>query len=188
MARHTRLLTAFAVALLQSCKGCEDENATFLRQFADTFGSVVDIPVSDATPPTVTLTIPDLGSGQVVLTESSASSTIPMTGVPGFFIIATAEDAQGVKEVGFEGSSTVTCHQDGVSYNQTADLQGPKSSDPGASGKALTRRWLPDYIDDTYLGCFEGWERRSASLTLHAIGSNFGGLSGHSASVTFVWK
>jgi hypothetical protein len=151
------------------------------------FGSLVPIPVTDRTPPTVTLNVPYQVLGQIVLGTNSAPVTISMDNGANFFVVAVSEDPEGVKQVGFSGSSTLICKQGNIGSNQYADLQGPTNTDNGASGTALTRRWLPTFVDDTYLRCSAGWSRVSATLTLQAEGQNFGGGSGHSASASFVW-
>ena len=182
------LIATFSTVALAECSGCEKNVADFLDQFAATFGSLVPISPGDRTPPTVTLTIPNEGSGQIVLGGSSASATIAMSNSAGFFIVAVAEDPEGVKQVGFSGSSFLNCKSGNIAFNQYGDLLGPTDSDKGTGGQALTRRWLPRYIDDSYLQCPSGWTRIQATLTLRADGLNFGGLAGHSASATFVWK
>jgi hypothetical protein len=133
------------------------------------------------------LTIPDLGSGETVVTGTPI--TIQMDPASSFFVIAAAEDPEGVKEVGFSGHSTVQCRRDGVGYTQQATLIGPTDTDnavPG--GQALTRRWLPRLVNDTYLRCGGGWTFVSASLTLQARGMNFSGGAATSAAATFAWS
>ena len=78
------------------------------------------------------------------------------------------------------------CRQGDIGYLQLADLRGPNSS--STASKALTRLWLPDYVDDTYLQCSQGWTRESASMTLQAVGTNYGGQTVQSQSVTFTWR
>jgi hypothetical protein len=169
--------------------GCRKSADEFTDQFAATFGQVVTAPASDSTPPTVTLTIPDQGSGQIVLGSSSAPVQVPM-GRNGFFVVAAAEDPEGIKEVGFVGESRLQCRneKEGIGQIQTATLLGPTDTDnTGTGGQALTRRWLPRFVDDTYLQCGTGWTRVSASVTLRALGRNFSGPEVISAAATFVW-
>ena len=176
---------------LSACNdGCRKGAENLIDQFAATFGQVVTVPQSDSTPPNVTLTIPDQGSGQIVLNPTSAPVQIPM-GATGFFIVAAAEDPEGIREVGFVGESRVQCRneKEGIGSIQIATLLGPSDTDntsPG--GQALTRRWLPRFVDDTFLQCGTGWTRVSASMTLRALGKNFFGPPVASAPATFTWQ
>lgn len=191
--RTTRKLWVYILPATLGVSACNDacgkRAGGFIDQFAATFGQVVTVPASDSTPPAVTLTIPDQGSGQIVLGSSSAPVQIPM-GQQGFFVVAAAEDPEGVKEVGFVGESRLQCRneKEGIGQIQTATLVGPSDTDnTGPGGQALTRRWLPRFLDDTYLQCGTGWTRVSASVTLRALGRNFSGPEVVSAAATFTW-
>ena len=178
--------TLLLLTSLVSCSGCEKQASDFINQFAATFGNAVDIPTSDTTPPTVSLIVADQGSGKSVVTQNGSPITIDMTGKSGVFAIAVAEDPEGVKQVGFVGGASLQCKQGDIGYLQSADLQGPNSS--STASKALTRLWLPDYVDDTYLQCSQGWTRESASMTLQAVGVNYGGQTVQSQPVPFTWR
>lgn len=187
IAAYLSLVTIAAIACDQSA--CRTISMDLLDQFAASFGDVVTVPQADSTPPSVSLTISDRGSGKIVLTSASAPLRISLDRSDSFFVIAAAEDPEGVKEVGFVGGSRVQCTRDGVGYIQTATLIGPTDIDnAGAGGQALTRRWLPRFVDDSYLGCSSGWTFVSASLTLQAQGKNFSGGAAQSAPVTFTWS
>ena len=110
MTKRPALLLAATSALALSCEpGCQKSLDPLLDQYAGTFGSVVSIPADDATAPTVTLVIPDLGSGPVALTATSPPLTVSLSPSSNFFVIASAEDPDGVKEIGFRGTYGVEC-------------------------------------------------------------------------------
>jgi hypothetical protein len=186
------MLPLLVLTSLVGCEGCQRQSSDFVAQFTRSFGSVVDVPTSDPTPPSVTLIIPDQGAGQIVLTETGSPFMIDMTHKPGgIIIVATADDPQGVTQVGFKGVSATSCKDsNGYSYTPSLiDASGPTETDPGTSGKAFTRRWVPRYVDDSALRCIEGYpERLSAVLTLWATGKNFAGVEVQSQPVKFIWK
>jgi len=186
MTKRPALLLAATSALALSCEpGCQKSLDPLLDQYAGTFGSVVSIPADDATAPTVTLVIPDLGSGPVALTATSPPLTVSLSPSSNFFVIASAEDPDGVKEIGFRGTYGVECIT-GDQFNQfSTGLQGPTEVNPGTSGSAFTRRWVPRLVDERLLRCGPGETRRRATITLQAYGRNFSGLTGQSGSVTF---
>src|SRR5262245_20100500 len=131
----------FLVILVAACaqRGCEPLDP-LLAQFADTFGSVVPAQPADPTPPTVTLTIPDLGSGQISLTPTSSPVNISLKPGQSFFVIASAEDPEGVKEVGFRGSFAIECSYEGEVSTASTGLQGPSDVDLSSNGQAFTKR------------------------------------------------
>ena len=163
---------------------------TVLDAFAGSFGETVTVAEYDATPPTVTLEIPDLGSGPIVVGEGGASVTIDLELGQVFFVLGVAEDPEGVKSVGFFGSSTRFCHSPGSEIGTTtfATLIGPNSVDDAAAGEsAFTRRWQPTLITDAY-GCASG-QVGYYHVTLGVRAQNFSGLeattSGASSGYTF---
>ncbi|MFP3556912.1 hypothetical protein SB861_40300 [Paraburkholderia sp. SIMBA_049] len=144
-----RTCCRFALALcVIGLTGC----TTFLDQFAASFGQVVTIPQSDPTPPTVTLTVPDLGSGQVTVGSAGGPLTIQLPKGSSFFVVATAEDQGGVQSVGFVGAESWTCRSGRIASQTTGDIASADNAAGAPGGTALTRRWLPLLVDDAYLG------------------------------------
>src|ERR1051326_5731596 len=117
-------LTAIAFGL----SGC----ASFVEQFARSFGDSVTIARGDKTPPDVTLHVPS-GDGEIVLHVSGAPATVPIKASDAFYVVAVAEDPEGVKSVGLSASQSILCTKDG--QTQGASAAGRTSYEgPGSAG------------------------------------------------------
>lgn len=188
--RQVRIVRFLPLALAGTfaASGCFTPEAAedFLDAFAGSFGETVTVTESDSTPPTVTLEIPDLGSGPIVIGPGDPPVTLNLSLGQNFYVVGVAEDPEGVQSVGFSGSSTTQCESGGLGSIQFATLLGPMQTDDASpGGTALTRRWQPTLITDAY-GC--GSATGSYSVSLVVRGRNFSGQEGVTSSVTFVYS
>src|SRR5258708_18603643 len=93
--------------------GCGPKQANdFIDQALPAFyGQVVTAPQNDPTPPVATLKIPDLGAGAKTLVTGQSDVTIPITSKQSpYFVLAVADDPQGVKEVDLFGGGSIRCN------------------------------------------------------------------------------
>ncbi len=98
-----------ALILLVPICGC---NKSFVEDFAASFGESVIVADRDDTPPTVTLSIPDIGGEARDLVQGGADYRIDIQLSDRFFIVASAEDPEGVKEVAVVGVVEIHCTND----------------------------------------------------------------------------
>jgi hypothetical protein len=164
--------------------------ASAIDGFAQSFGQPVVVSGNDKSPPDTTLQIPDYGFGARVLHVGDAAVTMPIRPTDRFFIVAAAEDPEGVKGVRIEGEAQLQCtNGHGIGELRifgpilVSDVDGA-----GVGGSALTRRWFPMIIDPRDYPCTAGFTAESLTVTLHAVGTNFAGQETSTPSVTFVWN
>jgi len=162
-----------------SLSGCSN----FLDQFAKSFGNSVTIPQSDTTPPTVKLIIPDRGSGQVIVTTNSGN-TFSIKKDETFFVVAMAEDPEGVQELRIRSTTSTTCRDgDQTSTTEPSSSEIVDSVTPTPGGQALTKRWLPTEVA-AYGYCDPTLEFET-SLTISVSAKNFSGQAGNNAVAIF---
>ncbi|MFS8980931.1 hypothetical protein PO002_42160 [Cupriavidus necator] len=178
-----RFILFFLICGLGGC-------ASWIDQFAATFGQMVTIPQTDPTPPRVTLVYPDPVTGKnVVVGPSDSPRTVQLDKGTSFFAVAIAEDSGGVKSVGFVGGTLAICQNGQDSESLVGDIPGVFYSQAGQpGGKALTRLWFPTLVDDSFVSCGSSMTRTYGSISLTAKGSNFSNITSSSAAVTFVFK
>lgn len=189
--RKAQVVTFLSLALAATlaASGCAREVAEdFLDAFAGSFGETVTVTDSDSTPPAVTLEIPDIGSGPIVIGPGDPPVTLNLSLGQSFFVVGVAEDPEGVQSVGFSGSSRRECSSgSGIGSIQFATLLGPTSTDDASPGEtALTRRWQPTLITDSY-GCGSG-STGSYRISLIVRGKNFSGQERVTNAATFVYS
>jgi len=172
------------VLVLAGCTATMTEE--LLDAFAGSFGDTIVVPASDASPPAIKLSIPDLG---IVLHPGDADATIDVSGmnINGVFIVAEAEDAQGVKSVCLQSGFVRSCSGGGIgSTSQSLSSAQCDESTAAPGGTATTRRWLPKYVDyDVVSACGDGQEG-GTTLSFFATATNFAGQIVSSPSVAFV--
>jgi hypothetical protein len=160
-------------------------------QFIQSFGPPVTVTRKDTSPPTVTLIIPDLGNGQIILHPGDKTKTIHMSSIKPYgqiFVIASAEDPQGVQSVCIQPDEFVECSLAGQGFNQSFPLPPPTCSGYDRQVKtATTKLWVPFLVDprqhqcEVYGAGYEGTVR----LLLYASAKNFSGQE-VTANVRFV--
>lgn len=168
--------------------GCTPGIATGLvEDFANTFGDSVTIPDSDQTPPSVRLVFDRPGSGTVELVPGDAPVTVTLEAGERFFVVGSAEDPEGVKQVSLVGEAQVNCTSDGIGSITHFLLNAASIDDGGPGDIGLTRRWVPFLLSvDEWSRCFgEGFEQVSTTITLQAVGRNFSDLTTTTPPVTF---
>jgi hypothetical protein len=168
--------------------------ANWVDQFASSFGdtvTVVEFSKTDVVaPPRVTLTIPDLGQGEIVLGSGDAPIEIEIgTSDPQFFVVGVAEDPVGVQSVCVVASWRRECVCGGIGeISQPVTVPACDTNAPLKPGDvALTRRWFPFNIDTfTIRACPQGCTGPGARLSVFAKAKNAAGRESSSATVTFV--
>ncbi|WP_157652580.1 hypothetical protein [Burkholderia ubonensis] len=172
MKTKTRLLLLLTVSL----SGC----AGFADQFASTFGQLVTVPQTNRTPPNVTLTVV-LDTGSIVL--GPKDQTFQLDRSASVFIVAIAEDAGGVKSVGFDYETTMYCAMHGTASSPTPEpLSNEWVVGGGPGSQAVTRLWLPKLFEG---GLDASCEPGSfAAVGVRAKGSNFSNVVGYSPYAT----
>ncbi len=165
--------------------------AELLDGFGRSFGETVTVSDSDTSAPTVTLSIPDLGNGMgaVVLHPGDAPLTIHVGGLNmnGFFIVATAEDPQGVKSICISSGFRRECSSGGVTQlSQPLSYDNCDESQATVGGTATTKRWLPRYVDLAVVSACPPGQDGGTTLGFSATGTNFSGQTQSTPSVKFV--
>ena len=189
------LVFAFSILLLVGCS--PEISDALIDGFLSSFGESVIVIENDKTSPSVELHIPDLGEGVIVLNENSSPVTINLESTdPFFFLIGSAEDPQGVKEVTVRASAPelrCTNPNDGLGFILTPFGFQVNSVDDAQVGQtALTRRWIPvgmglgqlDSWCRSYAG--PGFQAKSIRISFIAEGKNFSDGIKQSAIATFL--
>lgn len=175
--------TVAAVTL--GLSGCAPYLEQFLAQFERSFGDSVIIPQSDNTPPDVSLHIPS-GNGEIVLHVGDGPRTIPIKPSDTFYVVAVAEDQQGVRSVSLYASQSISCTADretgGGAATGYSSYVGPGS--PGKTG--LTRLWMPYQVSGGLVTCPPDSDANNSSYSIAASGENFSGKRASTPWVTFV--
>jgi len=184
--RPVRALVLLAVLFVIS--GCDAKDWLLVRLLDEFYGDPVRYPKADTTPPKVSLIIPDRGSGRTVLTESSAPVTLTLKKDETFFLIAVAEDPEGVQWIRFRGGVSERCREyDGTQESaSTYTFDGPVEQVQGTPGQVSTKLFVLKPISERALGCAEGYGPTRITISARAIGSNFHGGEGQSAAAVFV--
>jgi hypothetical protein len=193
---EARRMTRWVIRLLPVCllplvlaQGCTPEMAQdVLEGFLGTFGDLVEVDPPDSTPPVVSLVFFDPTSGnKIVLKPGDSSKTISIKKSHRFFVVAVAEDLQGVKRLTVYPSSSVECEPVGGIGCKVLPLftTHSMSSDAGPGETALTRFWLPRLVDGGMGACPPPCELKSVRISTFAEGENFSGLKATSPTVTF---
>jgi len=178
------------VFLLQTNCTTQITNA-IITDFGKTFGDVVIVKNSDATPPSVTLTFDHPATkNRIVLKPGDPPLTVPITANDYFYVIAAAEDPDGSKDIRIKGFTRIECKlgDDVITKGDgTIFHDFPDSAKPGDT--AMTRRWLPYLVSGTSAGC-QGRNAKflAYSVNISAEGENFSGLTNQTPMVTFVQK
>jgi len=177
------LVTLSALGLLLS--GCsKNQIDQFIGQFANTFGKNITIAPGDRTPPVVTLVVP-YNNSQVTLSATGQPMTFLIHKGDEFYVVAIAEDPEGVKTVGVTTSQFVRCSKDGQAYTSSSGGQQTYTG-PGAIGQSgLTRLWLPVLVSGNLVGCGPGETDEGTAYSVSAFGTNFSGGSSTSQAAVF---
>ena len=108
LSRRFRLTLVLLMAALGSLTCTPDMTAEILDGFLRTFGTTVTIPATDSTEPTVTFTVPT-DSGNEVLGPSDAPLSRTMDWNDIIYVVAAAEDPEGVRSIEIIGEATLYC-------------------------------------------------------------------------------
>lgn len=144
-------------------------------------GTVV-VPPTDKTPPRVDLT--SLGAGEsLTVNASTGPRALVLDAGDVLFLVAKAEDPEGVRRVTIHGELTTDCAKDGVVLRTHAVLlvQEPQEADAGAVPGGTTRdaRHATLLLEAPRDACPEGREFRWQEGFLAATAEN-----AHGARVT----
>lgn len=173
------ILKLSAAVLVVSMLGC----SSFLDQFAKSFGNLVVIPQSDTTPPSVKLIVPDRGSGQVTITTNSGNN-ISIKKDETFFVVAEAEDPEGIQELRISRTTSTTCRNNGeASTGAPLSSQIVDSVNLNPGDKALTKRWIPTEV--AAYGYCDPQSDYETRLVIVVTAKNFSGLSGNEVVAAF---
>ena len=107
-----------------------------------------------------------------------------------FFIVAKAEDPEGVKQVEVFGEALVSCtNNEGLSQSIFINLRAIDIDEslPGETGQ--TRRWIPFNVNpSSFANCTgNGFQPLRVKISLRAKGTNFHGLSNTTALAIFTY-
>jgi hypothetical protein len=185
MNARVRSLLLPLVGLAVSCTS--EGFAQFTEDFAATFGSVVPAPASDGSAPTATLHVPDFGHGKgdLVIGPGDPQKVIHIGGLDaqGCFVIAAAEDPEGIEQVCLERNRTKLCHDPGAPNTIAKVIPVPpvcEAVTAQVGEDVTTRRWTLVWIDFAELPPCPRGKVGEHKLFVWASGQNFGG--GKSAS------
>lgn len=188
--RVTLLFCLFSVAL--ALTECTPKIAkSILDDFASSFGDSVTIPESDPTPPLVSLTVPEFPSGQKVLMPGDSPHSASIGVGDSFFVVAAAEDPEGVKLVQVISHVHVHCTNDaGIGQLRSFSPISTDSDDSGPGDVGLTRRWIPQRVSLDYAHCAEPQDFRLTSVVIEVKGrgANFSGLTVETPKATFTYE
>lgn len=167
--------------------------AEFIEEFAKTFGDVVPAPAQDSTPPSVSLHVPDFGHGKgdMVLHSGGPGAVIHVGGIEsnGFFVIAAAEDAEGIQSVCVGRQRVKVCTPAGGLKGLPKLFNPPAVCDSTSAAvgeDVTTRRWIPLWVDLSELTPCPKNTTGTHTLKVWAIGENFGGQTVASAELQLV--
>jgi hypothetical protein len=169
-------------------QGCSPE---LLEEFLGTFGDTVVVDPPDSTPPIVSLIFFDPTSGKkVILKSGDPSKTIAIKKHDSFFVVAVAEDPQGVKKLTVYPSSSVDCESVGSIGCKVPPLftTSSISSNAGPGETATTKLWLPRLVDGRVGACPAPCKLKGVAISTFAEAENFSGRIGASPTVTFTVK
>jgi hypothetical protein len=189
MRRRIGVILFFAALLIFiSCS--KESKKDIIDEIAKSFGDPVKVSESDSTPPSISLVFNDPSTGKkIVLKPTDAPITIPIKVLDRFYVVAIAEDQQGVKDVRIRGTLRKRCKSGDYGMLQTGHIFADFPGNAGVGDWASTRRWLPKLVDGRFAKCTtKGWELVSYSISLHAEAENFSGLITRTPSVTFTVK
>ena len=163
---------------------------SLLDSFANSFGESVTIPESDSTPPAVSLTIP-VPSGERTLRPGDAPYSTSIDADDTFFVVAAAEDSQGVMMVQVVGHVHVNCTNDaGIGQLRSFSPITTDTDEGGPGDLGLTRRWIPYRVNLDYAFCAQPQDFRLVSVEIEVFGrgTNFSGLTVETAKATFTYE
>jgi len=187
MNRYKVLICIFAVAIL--IQGCTQETISdILDEFFGSFGDVVVVDPPDSSPPEVKLVFQDPTTGkQIELNPGDPEMEISIKNTDRFYVIAVAEDPQGVKELTVYPVSAEICKSnEGIGCKVFPLTQTQKiSSSAGPGDSATTKLWLPRLVDGDIGYCPPPCELQSVSIITYADAENFSGLRSSSSTVVF---
>lgn len=186
--RQTRIVLQSSILFLSfALISCGPDTT---EQFFQSFGQSVKVAPGDSSPPTVTLIIPALvGRGQTVLHSGDTSIKIHMKDIKGqFFIIASAEDPQGVQSVCFQINSGNQCDCDGTGESSSPlESASCYANNVSPGSFATTKLWIQYLIDpDTVFSCKKEGCTGVGEVSAWAYATNFSGQQSATAAVTFV--
>lgn len=142
-------------------------------------GRVSSLSQGDMTPPTVTLFLDDFGLGSKTLVSGGPDAIFSdSNSQTGFFVMAFANDPEGVKEVDiYLGGGPGSCVNGDIVASATQDIPIPYAQDtwiPNSSGVATTRRTAVRFVIPAELvSCPTGFKATKPTLTVQAAGVNF---------------
>ena len=178
--RKPILVVSVACALMLTATCFQDVLQVLAEGLTDAVGgsgNVVDYPGGDRTAPAVELRYYGNYGREGTLGEGAEPMSVEVEGEELFFVIAVAEDPEGVKAVRIHLSSRYLCHgEDEVlgGISSTAGGHGlvEDLDDAEAGGPVLTKRWL---VHTVQLGsaCSLPLEPTSTSLGMWAEAENF---------------
>ena len=190
MIRASFLFSMIFLAALIYSQACSPEmSEEILDEFLGTFGDLVEVDITDATPPAVSLVFIDPASGnKVVLKPGEPSKTMSIKKHDRFFVMAVAEDPQGVKKLTIYPSSNVECEPlmenvkcKVMNLSSTSDIV----SNAQQGENTATKLWLPRLVDGRMGSCPRSCKLKSAQISTYAHAENFSGLTSTSPSITF---
>jgi hypothetical protein len=122
-------------------------------------GSAVVVPPTDKTPPRVDLT--SMGAGEsITVNASTGPRSLVLDAGDVLFILAKAEDPEGVRRVTIHGELTTDCAKDGIVLRKHAVLlvEEPREADAGAvpGGTTLDARHATLLLEAPRDACPEG--------------------------------
>ena len=157
MVHRKKFMALFAVlAVLLLGAGCsKGVSDSILEGFLDSFGDVVTYPDSDTTPPSVFLVFDHPGTGkQVTLKPGDPDMTVHIKPSDRFFVVAVAEDPDGVKDIKIWGGYVKECEAGDIAMRSgPAGLFSNFPDKAGPGDNVLTRRWLPKLINGKTATC-----------------------------------
>ena len=142
------------------------------------------LPPSDSTPPVLTWSVHNGGSGQTQTFTGNGK----ITAKPGesFTVTLIAEDPEGVSRIELGGAGSYSCVQGNVGQNTTIDQKTDvQTLQPDADGKVLTKIFLIRDVDPNGWTCQSGFSFTGGSLTLQGRGDNYhNGITKGSLTIT----
>jgi hypothetical protein len=177
---------ALGLAVLSpGCTGGVDTG--LLDSFLGTFGEPVTVPQADRSPPQASLIFNHPRTGKrTVVKPGDAPLSVSLKTTDRFFVIAAADDPQGVKDIRVIGSMEKRCTSERVGMKQSGSLFLSFPDNGGPGDTALTRRWLPFLIDGAQAqSCPSGYTLFSYVVSIHGVGENFHGGTSTTPTVTF---
>jgi hypothetical protein len=144
-----RLIASISLLFVLTMGGCgtKETEQELVTQVLSTFGDPVECTESDSTPPSTELVFSHPVTGKTIrLKSGDTDMTIPIKPTDRFFVMAVAEDPEGVKEIKIYPPSGLECEPVDETGCKVLSSTVPKTLRVGG---ALTRLWLQVQIEVT---------------------------------------